>query len=158
MGVKVADYDESLQAIRASFVTLNIEGRLRGCIGALEARMPLVADVAEHAFAAAFRDPRFPPVSESELSSIHIHISILTPSSPIDFEDEADLLRQLRPGEDGLIIAKGNRRATFLPSVWESLPDKAQFLQHLKQKAGIDDDSDDPLQAWRYTTESIPAG
>ena len=156
--VDIAEYDDVLQAERASFVTLQVQGRLRGCIGTLQASMPLVVDVAEHAFAAAFKDPRFPPLSESELPAIEIHISILTPSTPIDFNNEADLLHQLRPGIDGLIIAKGNRRATFLPSVWDSLPDKDQFLQHLKAKAGIHDgDSGEPLKAWRYTTESVPA-
>ena len=156
--VSVADYDEVLQTVRASFVTLQMQGSLRGCIGTLEAKMPLVTDVAQHAFAAAFRDPRFSPLTGPEFQEVDIHISILTPSTAIDFHDEADLLRQLRPGLDGLIIARGDRRATFLPSVWESLPDKAQFLQHLKTKAGIyDDDADEPLKAWRYSTESIPA-
>ncbi len=155
---RVADYAEALQAVRASFVTLHLEGQLRGCMGALEARLPLVEDVAEHAFAAAFRDPRFPPLSAGESPRVEIHISILTPSEPMDISDEADLLAQLRPGIDGLIIAKGGRRATFLPSVWASLPEPAQFLAHLKRKAGIlDGESDHPLKAWRYSTESIPA-
>jgi AmmeMemoRadiSam system protein A len=158
LAVGPEEYQDALQAVRASFVTLTLSGKLRGCIGALEATMPLVADVAEHAFAAAFRDPRFPPLTEPEFGEVDIHISVLTPATPMDFEDEADLLSQLRPGEDGLIIAKGARRATFLPSVWASLPDPVQFLSHLKLKAGIDDnDPREPLRAWRYTTESIPS-
>jgi len=158
LAVEPDDYDEALRAVRASFVTLNLCGQLRGCIGALEAGMPLVVDVTEHAFAAAFRDPRFAPLSEPEFRDVDLHISVLTPSTPIDFDDEADLLRQLRPGEDGLIIAKGARRATFLPSVWATLPDPVRFLSHLKLKARIDDDDPrEPLRAWRYTTESIPA-
>ena len=155
--VRLSDYSQALREVRASFVTLNREGRLRGCIGSLEARLALVEDVAEHAFAAAFRDPRFAPVAESELPTLEIHISILTPNEALRFEDEADLLRQLRPGTDGLIIARGERRATFLPSVWESLPEPAEFLAHLKLKAGISPgDAGEPLQAWRYTAESIP--
>ncbi len=157
LSVSASDYEPRLREVRASFVTLNIDERLRGCIGALEAKLPLVEDVAEHAFAAAFRDPRFPLLTEDEFPKLDIHISILTPNEPMSFSDEADLLSQLRPGVDGLIIAKGTRRATFLPSVWESLPEPAQFLAHLKLKAGIaDGSSSDPLEAWRYTTESIP--
>ena len=157
--VRAEDYEQVLREVRASFVTLHLEGQLRGCIGALAARLPLVEDVAEHAFAAAFRDPRFPPLTEGELPQVDLHISILTPSEPMSIADEADLLRQLRPGVDGLIIAKGDKRATFLPSVWESLPDPAQFLAHLKIKAGIGEaENDESLKAWRYTTESIPRG
>ncbi len=153
--VQASDYEEVLQAVRASFVTLQIQGRLRGCIGSLEASMPLVEDVVQHAYAAAFSDPRFPPLTDQELPRLDIHISILTPSTPMTFADEADLLRQLRPGVDGLIIAQGGRRATFLPSVWDSLPEPTQFLQHLKLKAGI---TEEPLEAWRYTAENIPEG
>ncbi len=157
LSVRASNYEPRLREVRASFVTLNIDERLRGCIGSLEAKLPLVEDVAEHAFAAAFRDPRFPLLIEDEFPKLDIHVSILTPNEPMSFSDEADLLSQLRPGVDGLIIAKGGRRATFLPSVWESLPEPAQFLAHLKLKAGItDSDSSEPLQAWRYTTESIP--
>ena len=157
LSVRAPDFEPQLREVRASFVTLTIEGRLRGCIGALEAKLPLVEDVAERAFAAAFQDPRFPLLKENEFPKLAIHISILTPNEPMRFKDEADLLSQLRPGMDGLIIAKGQHRATFLPSVWESLPDPAQFLTHLKHKAGITDgSSSEPLQAWRYTTESIP--
>lgn len=150
-----AAYDEVLRAIRASFVTLEIQDRLRGCIGALEATQPLVSDVSQHAHAAAFSDPRFPPLKESECPLLDIHISVLSPSSPVTFDSEADLVQQLRPGIDGLIIAKGPRRATFLPSVWASLVDPRDFLLHLKQKAGFASDESD-YTARRYTTESFP--
>ncbi len=159
LAVSIVDYPEALRAIRASFVTLQIEGRLRGCIGALEASAPLIEDVALHAYGAAFQDPRFPQLGQGELSQLDIHLSILTPNTPIEFNDETDLLGKLRPNEDGLIISQGGRRATFLPSVWESLPDPAQFLAHLKLKAGIRDHvSDGSLKAWRYATESFGEG
>jgi hypothetical protein len=156
--VRAADFPEPLRAARATFVTLHRGGLLRGCIGALEVRLPLVEDVALHAFAAAFQDPRFPPLEPPELCDLDIHVSILTPSTRIDFRDEPELLRQLRPGVDGLTIAQGNRRATFLPSVWESLPDPGDFLQHLKRKAGISGEAAAvPLLAWRYTVQEVPA-
>lgn len=150
--VRKRDYPETLTEIRATFVTLNMDGQLRGCIGTLVASAPLAEDVATHAYAAAFQDPRFPPVTAAEVDKLHIHISILTPETPISFTNETDLLQKLVPGEDGLTIAQGFRKATFLPSVWDSLPDPATFLQHLKLKAGI---SGSPEQAWRYHTESF---
>jgi hypothetical protein len=150
------DYAASLSPLRATFVTLEIAGRLRGCIGTLEARAPLVVDVAEHAFAAAFEDPRFPPVDRDELPQLAIHISILSPAAPIVFQDERHLLTQLRPGIDGLILRFGQRRATFLPSVWESLSEPVDFLSHLKQKAGLPPDFwADGVEVERYTTESF---
>ncbi len=120
----------------AAFVTLTISGNLRGCIGALEAYQPLVDDVREHAVAAALEDPRFPPVSVSELTRIHIEISRLTHPEPLSYTDTADLLRKLRPGLDGVILRDGYRRATFLPQVWEQLPGKEEFLSHLCAKMG----------------------
>ncbi len=157
--VRATDHDPALQAIRGTFVTLQIAGRLRGCIGTLEARLPLAEDVAQHAYAAAFQDPRFPALSREELARVDIHISVLSPHTPLPFADEADLVAKLRPGVDGLVIAKGSRRATFLPSVWESLPDPAQFLVHLKLKAGIDSlDTGADRKAWRYTALSVPSG
>ncbi len=154
--VNPEDYPETLRPPRATFVTLTIGGRLRGCIGTLEARQPLVCDVAEHAYAAAFEDPRFPRLDEEEFPRLDIHISILSPSEPLPFSSEDDLLRQLRPGVDGLILRLGHRRATFLPSVWEELPDPYIFLSQLRHKAGLPLDywSAD-LQAERYTTESF---
>jgi uncharacterized protein len=156
LAVNPADYPESLRPVRATFVTLEREGHLRGCIGTLEARAPLVQDVAEHAFAAAFEDPRFLPLRRDELAGLEIHLSILSPSEPLPFASENELLAQLRPGIDGLILKLGSRRATFLPSVWESLPEPYIFLAQLKQKAGLPLDFWSPeLQAERYTTESF---
>ncbi len=153
---RAEDFEPVLREVRGTFVTLNLKGTLRGCIGSLEAHQPLVEDVARHAFDAAFRDPRFRPVTAEEAPQLELHISLLSPNEPMGIRDEADLLRQLRRGVDGLIIAQGRRRATFLPSVWESLPEPAQFLAHLKRKAGIPPGpSDEPLRAWRYTTESF---
>ena len=154
--INIKDYPRELQAIRATFVTLEINGNLRGCIGMLEAIRPLVVDIAENAFSAAFRDPRFPPVSEHEFSKLEIHLSILSPSEPISFESEEDLIRQLCPHEDGLIMQEDGLRGTFLPSVWDSLPESHQFLQHLKLKTGLPSDYwSDTLRVWRYRCEII---
>jgi uncharacterized protein len=155
--VIAGDYDYELRELRASFVTLNRRDMLRGCIGHLEASLPLVEDVAENAFSAAFRDPRFPPLAAHELEGLQIHLSVLTPAEPLPCESEADLLRQMRPFTDGLIISDGLRRGTFLPSVWEQLPKPADFLRHLKRKAGFPDDYwSQTLQVFRYETESFP--
>lgn len=154
--VPVADFPDILREPGASFVTLQRNGRLRGCIGSLEPRRPLVQDVAENAFAAAFRDPRFMPLQPQELDDLHVHISVLGAPEPLRFESEEDLLQQLRPGEDGLILQDGVRKGTFLPSVWEELPEPHQFLAHLKRKAGLPPDHwSDSLRVWRYGTESF---
>lgn len=143
---------------RATFVTLTIGGRLRGCIGMLEACRPLAKDVAENAIAAAFEDPRFPPLTKKEFEKLEIHISILSPSEEIKFYSEADLLRQIRPGVDGLILQEGFRRGTFLPSVWEELPKKELFWAHLKLKAGLPANYwSDTLRIFRYTAECFPS-
>ncbi|BFM14931.1 hypothetical protein R50073_11140 [Maricurvus nonylphenolicus] len=153
---KAEDTDPSLREQGCSFVTLHKQGFLRGCIGALTAYQPLYEDVAEHAFAAAFSDPRFPPLDESELDQLHIEISLLSPEEPIEFRNKAHLLNQLRPGIDGLTIRSGSHQATFLPAVWQQLPAPEVFLQHLFKKAGIAMDSwPENLQAWRYTTEQF---
>ena len=154
--VDVARYPRPLREPGASFVTLQMHGELRGCIGSLEAHQPLVQDVAHNAYAAAFSDPRFVPVSERELPELDFHISVLTPAVPMHFESETDLLSQIRPGIDGLVLEDGRHRGTFLPSVWESLPNATQFLQHLKLKAGLPPDYwSDTLTVSRYTTESF---
>lgn len=156
LDVNPAKHDAALQVRRAAFVTLHKGGQLRGCIGHLEAMQPLVRDVVENAFAAAFRDRRFPPVNRAELDALHIEISVLSPSAPMAFTSEADLLSQIEPGRDGLILEDGYARGTFLPSVWESLPDPADFLQHLKRKAGLPPDHwSDSLRISRYRTESF---
>jgi len=128
----------------SSFVTLTLHSELRGCIGSLEAHQPLVEDVREHAIAAALQDPRFPPVQPSELDSIHLEISHLTTPQPLEYSSADDLIKKLRPHVDGVILKNGHRRATFLPQVWEKLPDPVQFLEHLCQKMGMDAD------AWRH--------
>lgn len=154
--VKTSLYPRSLQKPGASFVTLNRNGLLRGCIGSLEAHQPLVNDVAYNAFAAAFSDPRFPPLSKDELDGLEFHISVLTPAVAMKFDSEQDLLDQIRPGIDGLVLEDGLNRGTFLPAVWESLPDKTSFLRHLKQKAGLPPDYwSDTIRVSRYTTESF---
>jgi AmmeMemoRadiSam system protein A len=156
LAVSVSEYHRDLKAIRASFVTLQLRGELRGCIGHLQAVQPLVADVAENAYSAAFRDPRFPPLSKGEWSQVKVHISVLSEPQPLHFEDEADLLQQLTPGVDGLILSDGPNRGTFLPSVWESLPDPKDFLTHLKIKAGLASNHwSDQVQVERYYTESF---
>ncbi|MBI5162549.1 MAG: AmmeMemoRadiSam system protein B [Magnetospirillum sp.] len=121
----------------AVFVTLKARGQLRGCIGSPLAWRSLVEDIADNAFKAAFKDPRFPPVTAAEWPDLSLSVSVLTPPMPMAFSDEADLLARLKPGVDGLIIEDLGRRALFLPSVWEQLPDPRQFLAHLKQKAGL---------------------
>ncbi len=149
---------EALQAVRATFVTLEIKQRLRGCIGTLEAAKPLIEDVANNAFEAAFHDPRFAPLGWHEFDALDIHISILTLPEPMSFTDEEDLLRQLEPGRDGLIFGEGTfNRATFLPSVWKQLPNPRQFLAQLKRKAGLAPDYWSPkISAQRYQTMYIP--
>lgn len=151
------DYQDALQTHRASFVTLQQHGELRGCIGHLEAFQPLVVDIAENAYAAAFQDPRFPPVSGKEVGDLEIHISVLTPASPMTFNSEAELIAQLRPGQDGLILQDGYKKGTFLPSVWESLPEPEEFIKHLKLKTGLPTSYwSDSLKVFRYETESFP--
>ncbi|GJQ35733.1 MAG: TIGR00296 family protein [Anaerolineaceae bacterium] len=120
----------------ASFVTLTIRGDLRGCIGTLEAYQPLAEDVREHAVSAAMDDPRFPPVSESELSSIHIEVSRLTAPQELEYSTGEDLMRKLRPHIDGVILKHGFHKATFLPQVWDKIPDPQEFLDQLCYKMG----------------------
>ena len=154
--VDPAEYPALLQALRASFVTLDAHGELRGCIGHLEATQPLIVDVAENAFAAAFRDPRFAPVTADEVDALTLHVSVLSTPQPLTVTGEDDLLTQLRPGVDGLILRDGRHRGTFLPSVWESLPQPRDFLTQLKIKAGLAPDQwSDAIEVARYTTESF---
>lgn len=153
--------DPALTAPGATFVTLTQQGRLRGCIGSLEAWRPLAEDVRENACAAAFRDPRFPPLAADELAQTRVEVSLLSPAAPLRFSSEADALARLQPGVDGVILECAGRRATFLPQVWEQLPEPRTFMAHLKQKAGL------PANYWgpdvrleRYTVhkwkEAIP--
>jgi AmmeMemoRadiSam system protein A len=154
--IKRADYAPALTLQRASFVTLEIQHRLRGCIGSLEPMRPLVIDIAENAFAAAFKDPRFPSLTAQEYPLLQIQLSILSPCEALVFSREQDLITQLRPNVDGLIMQEGVLRATFLPSVWQSLPEPKQFLQQLKQKMGLSSHYWSPtLKVYRYQCEVI---
>jgi len=118
-------------------VTLNINGALRGCVGSLSADKSLIEDLSSNAYSAAFRDLRFPSLEDSEFDQLNYHISILTQPTPILFKSEKDLINQLRPNIDGLVLKEGTNSGTFLPSVWEQLLDREVFLKHLKQKAGL---------------------
>ncbi len=130
-----------LRADGASFVTLTRGGELRGCIGALEPYQPLAEDVREHAVAAALEDYRFPRVQENELIKIKVEVSRLTLPAALEYTEAADLLEKLRPGVDGVILRDSFHRATFLPQVWEKLPDKAAFLSNLCYKMGAAPDT-----------------
>ena len=148
------DDDAALRERGATFVTLTLDGELRGCIGSLKPHRALGEDVVANARAAALEDPRFPPLSAEEFGRVHIGVSLLSPFEFIDFADEADLLAKLRPGVDGLILFSGCGGATFLPQVWEQLPEPAQFFAALKRKAGIDPARPVAgLMAARYTVE-----
>ena len=143
-----------LQQPGATFVTLTKGGQLRGCIGSLEAHRALGDDVRANAVAAAFSDPRFPPLQSAEWPQLQVEVSLLTAATPIEFRDEADALRQLRPGIDGVIFACGGRRSTFLPQVWETLPQPREFLAHLKRKAGLAENFWAPdVKLYRYEVQ-----
>ncbi len=157
MAPEPSGYPAPLRELRAAFVTLHSGEGLRGCIGSVEARRSLVADVARNAYAAAFEDPRFPPLAASERAAIEIKLEILTPPEPLSFDSEEDLLARLEPGRDGLMLEAGSRRGTFLPTVWESLPDPSAFWANLKRKAGLPADFFSPeMVVRRYRTEVLP--
>lgn len=146
-----ADHD-ALSSPAATFVTLMHTGELRGCIGSLEPRRPLGVDVRENAVAAAFRDPRFAPLSAAEFEATAIEVSLLSAAVRLDVRDEPDLLARLRPGVDGLILAHGTHRATFLPQVWDSLAEPRDFVSALKRKAGLSSEFwSSQLSVSRYT-------
>lgn len=139
----------------ATFTTLRTDGELRGCCGILEAVRPLAQDVSHSAFRAAFRDPRFGPVGKHELDTILLEVSVLSPLEPFPVKDQADLLDQLRSGIDGLVIVANGHRATFLPKVWDMLPEPSQFLAALKSKCGLERDYwSERMQFLRYRTTS----
>lgn len=127
-----------LQEMGASFVTLTIQGMLRGCVGTLEPYQSLADDVSEHAVAAGLQDYRFPPVSAEELRQIEIEVSRLTIPQPLPYTTPEGLVESLHPGIDGVVLRDGIRRATFLPQVWDKLPDPVEFLDHLCAKMGAD--------------------
>lgn len=124
----------------ATFVTLTLEGMLRGCIGSIEASRPLGEDVRRNALAAAFSDMRFAPLTLGELIDTRFEVSLLSPMVPLQVESEGDLVSRLEPGRDGVLLEWHNHRGTFLPQVWEQLPDPRDFVRHLKRKAGLRDD------------------
>ena len=132
-----AALDPKLLVPAASFVTLTLEGSLRGCVGSLEVRRPLAEDVEANACAAAFEDPRFPVLGRSELAAVRVEVSVLGPTCRLVAADEAELARELVPGEDGVILVAGDRRATFLPQVWDALPETLEFIDQLRRKAGL---------------------
>jgi AmmeMemoRadiSam system protein A len=146
----------ALTVHRSSFVTLRRDKELRGCCGTLEAPLPLAEDVWRNAWAAAFNDYRFPPLTAAEWPHLNLHVSLLTAPEKLDIATEDQLLALLRPSIDGLILESATGRATFLPAVWEQLPDPAQFVRQLKTKAGWPADYwPERVRAYRYTTESF---
>lgn len=154
--VNTNTFPDLLRNVRGTFVTIERHGKLRGCIGTLEPHQPLIDDLVANAYKAGFKDPRFPPLNKGDADGLTWSISILTPKQAMTFEDEADLLAQLEPGIDGLIIQDGARRSTFLPQVWDQIPDRRDFLGRLKQKAGLRPDHwSDSFQVWRYRVTKI---
>jgi AmmeMemoRadiSam system protein A len=149
-------FPQALRGHAASFITLYQDGHLRGCIGSLTAHQPLVRDVSENTLKSASADPRFKPVTAEEAPGLRLKIAVLSPSAPMSVRDEADLLSQLTPHRDGLILRDGAKRGVFLPMVWESLPDPADYLAALKLKAGLPKDHwSDTLEILRFCAESF---
>ena len=144
-----AQVDEEIRQQGATFVTLHKNGQLRGCIGTLAAYQPIFLDVIEHAIAAGTQDFRFPPMQENELDHLHYEISILSNPEPLPYSSPDDLLNKLQVGVHGVVISSGIQRATFLPQVWESLPQKEEFLNHLCRKMGVSGN------AWRKNNYAI---
>lgn len=142
----------ALERPGATFVTLVLDGELRGCIGTLEARRPLAIDVRHNALGAAFDDPRFAPLTSREAASTRVEVSLLSPTTRVEVAGEDDLVGRLAPGVDGIVLELGRRRATFLPQVWETLPHPREFLRALKRKAGMPADFWSPgIRVSRYT-------
>jgi uncharacterized protein len=157
-GWSEAQIDADLQLAGASFATLRIDGMLRGCCGTIYPTRSLAEDVWRNAWASAFSDPRFPPLARSEYANLDLRISVLSALEAVHVESELELLETLRPGTDGLVLELDATGATFLPAVWEQVPEPHAFLRHLKEKAGW------PAQFWsarirvyRYTTLSFGA-
>lgn len=154
MPVELEMMPPSVNQPGASFVTLFLKGGLRGCIGSIEAYRPLAQDIASNAYSAAFRDHRFDPVSEDIVDDLTLHIAVLTSPERLECQTEQALIDQLRPGCDGVIIEDDMHRATFLPAVWESLPNPERFVAELKRKAGLMPDYwSETLRCYRYQTE-----
>jgi AmmeMemoRadiSam system protein A len=156
LDVDATRYPELLREPKGCFVTLHIDAALRGCVGSLQPRGPLIAEVARAAHSAAFEDPRFPAMTREEVGGLDVHISVLSTPRAMTFDSEASLLAQLRPGIDGLILRDGPHMGTFLPAVWEKLKSPAAFLAQLRLKAGLSKNHwSAHLRMERYTTESF---
>lgn len=154
--INLSDYDTHLREKAATFVTLKIDHGLRGCIGILVPTRALIDDVAHNAYAAAFNDRRFESIKQDELERLTIHISVLNKPEKMYFDSEQDLVSQLQPGIDGIILEEESKKSTFLPSVWESLNNKVEFLQLLKKKAGLPADYwSNSIKVKRYSVESF---
>jgi AmmeMemoRadiSam system protein A len=154
--IQITGHADALQERGACFVTLTQRGQLRGCIGSLEAHRPLLADVRANAVAAALHDPRFPPLTLSELDTTDIEVSLLSPLQAMQFASEADALAQLRPHVDGVVLEFEHHRSTFLPQVWAQLPDASTFMAHLKHKAGLSPHFWSPrIRMQRYTVSKF---
>lgn len=154
--VDVAEDASWLQESGACFVTLTLNGQLRGCIGSLAAQRSLLADVKANAVAAALQDPRFAPLTWAELAQVDIEVSLLSPLQPLRFDSEAEALAQLRPGVDGVVFEYGHYRSTFLPQVWQQLPEVKDFMAHLKRKAGLSPTFWEPgVRLQRYTVRKF---
>ncbi len=154
--VDLSQYHEFLRETKATFVTLKQNNQLRGCIGILKPVRPLAEDVAHNAWAAAFTDNRFSPLTRNELDDLDIHISILGTPEDIEFDSETDLISKIQAGVDGLILQDGINKGTFLPSVWESVPNAREFLNHLKLKAGLPVTHwSDSIKVKRYVVEEF---
>lgn len=150
------NYECVFEEYGASFVTLELDGILRGCIGSIIAHRPLIQDLIKNAHAAAFSDPRFPALTLNEYNKISISVSLLSKPVRLEFENERELLEELTPAVDGLIIRDGNYQSVFLPDVWEQLPDRKEFLEQLKLKAGLPKDYfSESLEAFKFKTTRI---
>ncbi len=154
--VQARDYPAPLREELACFVTLNRSGRLRGCIGTLEARRPLIEDLAANAYKSAFQDPRFAALVRDELGGLEIEVSVLSPPEAMIVQSEHELIAALEPDVDGVVIDDGHHRATFLPKVWEDLREPEEFLEHLWMKAGLTVHHwPSSLRCYRYRTENF---
>lgn len=155
--VAPSEFATPLRAQRASFVTVEVSGRLHGCVGSIEARRPLVADVAANAYAAALLDPRSTALRREQLGALAVQISVLSPLESLEVDSEASLIASLRPQLDGLVVREGGLVGTLLPAVWDHLSDPRVFVEELKLKAGLPRDYwSSALRFYRYTVESLP--
>lgn len=154
--VRMAGLPAALRQLRSTFVTLRLGSALRGCIGSIQARHPLAEDVILNAFGAAFRDPRFAPLRPREYPALNLHLSVLSDLETVGFANQSELLSRICPNRDGLLLEAGLRRGLLLPSVWQDLPDKEQFLRHLKIKAGLQADFwSDQIKIQRFTAQTF---